>query len=160
MPDTAPDPRPEDVSREGTTRITRREFHRRAACAAAGLLLAASTGAEVHASDQVSATEKTPDPGSQAPPAPPPSTAADTGKEAVPSAPKPEGLEEAVARVRAAAPSLPEGDMEELEAQVKSALDLSKALHEAHVADGTEPDFVYRALTPTPTPTLNRKAGK
>lgn len=107
--------------------ITRRDFNRRAACTAAGLILAATVPAQ--------AEDGAPDPE--------PSAGSVNA-----ASPRPVGLIESVALVRSAAPELPEEDAEELERQVKSAMDLVKTLREAELADGTEPGFVFRALNP------------
>src|SRR5690606_25921786 len=98
------------------SKMTRRAFHARAARAAAALVLTAAVNAEAN-------EPAAPEPEAEASP--------------------PDGLREAVARVRAAVPHLPEGDLAELERQVKGSLELKQNLQKHKVADGAEPAFVF-----------------
>lgn len=99
------------------SRMSRRTFSRRVATAAAGLLLGPAMLAQ-----EAPMSAATP-----------------------PSSPPSPNSEVALAAILEACPGLPESDRKELADQVKSVLDLQKALRKLKVADGTEPDFVFRA---------------
>jgi len=116
--------------------MTRRDFHRLAAHAAAGIFLAASL--EARGAAAAEAAEASTD------------EAVESANEASATAAEeaPEGLREALARVRAAAPGLPPEDLPELESQVKSALQLGQALRKHGTPDGSEPGSVFSALLP------------
>lgn len=101
-------------------RLTRRAFSRRAAVAAAGILVAG-----------VAPAQETPVPS----PTP---------------APEPSLVDPLVSQIFARCPGLSVGDRKELETQIKGVLDLQKTLRGLKVEDGTEPDFVFRSAKGTP----------
>ena len=104
-----------DSSTPRDTRLSRRAFSRRAAVAAAGILVAGVAPAQEL-----------------------------TAPKPIPMA-EPSPMDPIVSQIIAQCPGLPEGDRKELETQVKGVLDLAKTLRGLKVEDGREPDFVFRA---------------